>query len=96
MRNLWMYRSVEIFLAGASDAGYYKAMGLPTGGKSDRIGWGRSPKQAYMNSFKNVKNVGNVDVSTILYDHAYFLNGKEVIRAKYSDKIIKSDGSVTL
>jgi len=89
-----MFVSVEIFAAGASEVGYWKAQGLPTSGEGHAVGFGRSPKQAWKASYKNVKYKGNVDTSTILSDFAYFLNGKEVIRSKYSDKLIKANGSL--
>lgn len=87
-----MYVSAEIFLAGASETEYWKSQGLPTGGNRVSIGFGRSPKQAYKNSYENVKYTGNCDTSTILSDYVYFKNGREVIRAKYSDNLIKPDG----
>lgn len=88
-----MFVTVEIFLAGASEVGYWKSQGLPTGGQRIAIGFGRSPKQAYQDSYKNVVYKGNTDTSTILSDYVYFKNGKEIKRSKYSDNLIKSDGS---
>jgi hypothetical protein len=93
-KNIWMFRTLEVFLAGASEVGYWKAQGLPTGGERHAIGFGRSPKQAYQNSLNNVTYKGNCDTSTILSDAVYFKNGKEVKRSKYSDNLINSDGSI--
>lgn len=89
-----MYVTVEVFLAGASEVGYWKAQGLPTGGERIARGFGRSPKQAYQNSLENVKYHGNCDTSTILSDYVFFRNGKEVLRSKHSDRLINSDGSL--
>lgn len=88
-KNLWMFCTVEIFLAGASETGYWKSLGMPTSGNRKAIGFGRSPKQAYRNSLDNVKYTGNCNTSTILSDYVYFLNGKEMSRAKHSDHLIK-------
>lgn len=93
-RNVWMFITVEIFLAGASETGYWAAQGLPSGGERYAVGFGRSPKQAYKQSFNNVTYKGNVDTSTILSDYVYFLNGKEMFRSKHSDNLIKSDGQM--
>lgn len=94
MRNLWMYRSIEILVAGASEEGYWKSKGLPTSGRIERLGWGKSPKQAYRNALKNTTYVGNVDTTPVLGDSVYFLDGKEAIRTKYSDRLISSNGSL--
>lgn len=94
MRNLWMYVSIEIYLAGASEAGYWEAKGLPTGGKCIKKGFGKSPKQAYKDSLNNINYKGNCETSTILSDYVFFLNGKEKYRAKHSDRLIKSNGSI--
>lgn len=93
-RNIWTYISLEVFLAGASEVGYWKSLNMPTGGERYAIGFGRSPKQAYKNSYQNIRYTGNVDTSTILSDYVYLLNGKEVSRSKYSDRLINSDGSL--
>ena len=93
-KNVWMYVSAEIFLAGASETGYWQSQGLPTGGNRVSIGFGRSPKQAYKNSYDNVKYTGNCDTSTILSDYVFFLNGKEKIRSKHTDNLILSDGKI--
>lgn len=93
-KNIWQFVTVEVFLAGASEVGYWKAQGLPTGGERVARGFGRSPKQAYRNSLNNVKYIGNCDTSTILSDYVYLLNGKEVFRSKYTDRLINSDGSL--
>jgi hypothetical protein len=93
-KNIWMYISLEVYLAGASEAGYWKSQGLPCGGERYSKGFGRSPKQAYRNALDSVKYVGNCDTSTILSDYVFFLNGKEQFRSKYSDKLIQSNGKV--
>jgi hypothetical protein len=84
----WMYKSVVIFVAGASETNYWKSKGLPTSGKMTSIGWGNSPKQAYRDSLKNRTYVGNVDTSEVLSDYVYFHNGRVSIRSKYSDNLI--------
>jgi len=91
-QNLWMFISIEIFLAGASEVGYWKAQGLPTGGQAVRKGFGRSPKQARINALYNTIRKGNTDTSTILYDHVFLKNGKVVFRAKDGDKLINNNG----
>jgi hypothetical protein len=93
-KNVWLFISLEIFLAGASEVGYWKAQNLPCSGRELRKGFGRSPKQAYANARKNAVREGNTETSSILYDHVYFKNGRVVIRSQYSDNLIKNDGQV--
>ena len=93
-RNNWTFITVEIFLAGASEVGYLNAMKIPTYGNYVRKGHGRSPKQAYKNSFDNIVTKGNVDTSTILSDTVYLKNGKVVIRSEYSDYLIADNGKI--
>jgi len=83
-RNLWKYVSVSCEIA-------------PHGSPKDetgmyvKVGFGRSPRQARFNA-KCVSG-HNVNGVPVLGDSVFFLNGKEMIREKYSDNLIKSDGS---
>lgn len=91
-KNLWKYVSIEIFLAGAYESEYLKGKDIETYGRETKIGFGRSPKQAKENA--KITYIGNCDLTPILGDNVYFLNGKEKIRTIYSDNLINANGEI--